>query len=311
MTDRALRLTVGITTRNRPESLRRCIDSLRHVEHLAPEILIFDDASEVPAADTVKSHQRVRVIRDDRGLGNIVGRNTLMKAARAEMVLLLDDDAALLDGASVERAMRIVQSDPQVGAVAFAQANVDGTPWPEKMQPGPGQRPRYVPAFIGFAHLLNRAVFIDLGGYRESFVFYGEEKEYCLRLLDRGYHVVYLPDALVVHAQDAAGRTPQRYLRYVTRNDCLHALYNEPMWRAMWLVPARLFLYFRMRSRWGIADPDGLRWIISEVAANAGSALRSRRPVSRRTRASWRRLRDGSAPYPSTGLAAIPAGNAD
>ena len=63
-----------------------------------------------------------------------------------------------------------------------------------------------------------------------------------------------------------------------------------------------------MRSRWGIADPGGLGWIIFEVAANAGSALRSRRPVSRQTRASWRRLRDGSAPYPSTGLAAIPAG---
>ena len=82
-------------------------------------------------------------------------------------------------------------------------------------------------------------MFLALGGYRESFVFYGEEKEYCLRLLDRGYRVVYLPDALVVHAQDAGGRTPQRYLRYVTRNDCLNALYNEPLWRAAWLVPAR------------------------------------------------------------------------
>ena len=53
MTDRAPRLTVGITTRNRPESLRRCVDSLRHIEHLAPEILIFDDASEVPAAEVL------------------------------------------------------------------------------------------------------------------------------------------------------------------------------------------------------------------------------------------------------------------
>jgi GT2 family glycosyltransferase len=178
------------------------------------------------------------------------------------------------------------------------------------MQPGRGHSPRYVPAFIGFAHLLNRAVFLSLGGYRESFVFYGEEKEYCLRLLDRGHRVVYLPDALVVHAQDAAGRTPQRYLRYVTRNDCLHALYNEPMWRAIWLVPARLALYFRMRSRWGIEDPGGLRWIISQVAENARPALRSRRPVSRQTLASWRRLRDGSAPYPPTGLAPV-AGSAD
>jgi len=310
MNDSTPQLTVGITTRNRPESLRTCVDSLRHIEHLDLEILVFDDASEIPASDALLSQPRVRIIRDDRGRGNIVGRNVLMKAARAQTVLLLDDDAALLGGSSVERAVRVIQSDRQVGAVAFAQANVDGTPWPEGMQPGRGQAPRYVPAFIGFAHLLNRAVFLSLGGYRESFVFYGEEKEYCLRLLDRGYRVVYLPDALVIHAQDASGRTPQRYLRYVTRNDCLHALYNEPMWRAIWLVPARLALYFRMRSRWRIDDPGGMRWVVSQLVQNGGSALRSRRPVSRQTRACWRRLRDGSAPYAAAALAPV-AGNTD
>lgn len=305
-------LTVGITTRNRPESLRRCVESLRHIEHLEPEILVFDDASDVRAAESLQSDPRIRIIRDENGPGNIVGRNALMAAARTDIVLLLDDDAALLDGSSIERAMRILESDRQVAAIAFAQANGDGTPWPEMMQPGRGDSPRYVAAFIGFAHLLNRAVFLDLGGYRESFVFYGEEKEYCLRLLDRGYRVVYLPDALVIHAQDAAGRAPQRYLRYVTRNDCLHALYNEPIWRATWLVPARLALYFRMRSRWGIDDPAGIRWIVSELAANAAAALRSRKPVSRHTRASWRQLRDGSAPYPlARQLAQSPAGNAD
>lgn len=291
------RLTVGITTQNRPASLQRCIDSLRHIDHLAPEILVFDDASVTPAADSLTASQRLRVIRDDRGPGFIVGRNRLVRAASASLVLLLDDDAALIDGESVERALAIAEADGQVAAVAFAQANADGTAWPEAMQPGRGQSPRYVPTFIGFAHLINRDVFLGLGGYRESFVFYGEEKEYCLRLLEHGYRVVYLPDALVIHAQDAAGRSQQRYLRYVTRNDCLNAIYNEPLWRAIWLVPARLALYFRMRSRWGIKDPGGPGWIVSELAANAGEALRSRKPVSGSTRTLWRRLRDDDVPY--------------
>lgn len=293
---RTPRLTVGITTRNRPASLQRCVESLRHLDHLAPEVLIFDDASEIPAA-SLTSGPRLRVIRDDRAPGCIVGRNLLVRAASSSLVLLLDDDAALIDGASVERAIAVAESDSQVAAVAFAQANADGTAWPEAMQPGRGRLPRYVPTFIGFAHLVKRDVFLKLGGYRDRFVFYGEEKEYCLRLLDHGLRVVYLPDALVIHAQDAAGRSPQRYLRYVTRNDCLNAIYNEPLWRAIWLVPARLGLYFRMRSRWGIDDPQGPRWILSELAANAGPALRARKPVSRRTRALWQRLRDHDQPY--------------
>jgi GT2 family glycosyltransferase len=291
------RLTVGITTRNRPASLERCVASLRHIAYLSPEVLVFDDASAVPVSTALTPHPRLRIIRDDRGPGNIVGRNTLMREASADVVLLLDDDAALLDGASVDRALAILARDSNVAAVAFAQANEDGRPWPESMQPARGQSARYVAAFIGFAHLLRRDIFLRLGGYRESFVFYGEEKEYCLRLLDHEHSVVYLPDALVMHAQDASGRTPQRYLRYVTRNDCLNALYNEPFRRVVWLLPARVALYFRMRKRWNVDDPAGWRWILREVVANAGSALRARKPVSRRTHEMWRRLRDGDIPY--------------
>ena len=291
-------LTVGITTRNRHDSLQRCVESLRHIEHLSPEILVFDDASDVPVAGTLAAHPRLRIIRDDRGSGYIVGRNTLMNQASADAVLLLDDDAALLEPAGLERALGILSRDSDVAAVAFAQATADGRPWPETMQPARGQTPRYIAAFIGFAHLLRRDVFLRLGGYRERFVFYGEEKEYCLRLLDRGLRVVYLPDALVIHAQHASGRTPQRYLRYVTRNDCLNALYNEPLRRIVWLIPARLALYFRMRARSGVDDPAGPLWILKEIAANAGAALRARKPVSRGTLAAWRRLRDGNAPYP-------------
>jgi GT2 family glycosyltransferase len=297
MTDGKPRLTIGITTRNRPESLRRCVASLDHIAHLSPEVLVFDDASEVPVISTLAPQPRLRVIRDERGPGNIVGRNRLMREASADAVLLLDDDAALLDGSGIERAMTILAEDDTVAAVAFAQANTDGRPWPESMQPGRGQTARFVAAFIGFAHLLRRDVFLRLGGYRERFVFYGEEKDYCLRLLDNDRSVVYLPDALVIHAQDAAGRTPQRYLRYVTRNDCLNALYNEPLHRIVWLLPARLGLYFRMRSRWQVNDPAGLRWVLKELAANAGAAWRGRKPVSRRTQARWRRLRDTTAPY--------------
>src|SRR6185503_1537901 len=112
------RLTVGITTRNRPASLRTCVDSLCHIAHLAPEVLVFDDASDVPAADVLRHHPQVRVIRDDRGPGNIVGRNVLVTQATGETVLLLDDDAALLDASGIARALEILQVDAQVAAVA-------------------------------------------------------------------------------------------------------------------------------------------------------------------------------------------------
>ena len=298
MTD--VRLTIGITTRDRPDALQRCLRSLADVAHLSPEVLVFDDASSRPVTDQLRGWSvpvQVRVIRDDRAPGYIAGRNRLMREASAPLVLLLDDDAALRGGEAIERAVRLLEADPRLAAIAFAQCDRAGARWDERMQPAQSPVTCLVPSFIGFAHLLRRNVFISLGGYRESFEFYGEEKDFCLRLIEAGCRTLYLPDAIVVHEPDQAGRSQQRYLRYVTRNDCLTALYNEPLSRLVWLLPARLALYFRMRRAWNVDDPWGWAWIVRELFRCAGSVFRDRKPVSRETVETWKRLRRSPEAY--------------
>jgi GT2 family glycosyltransferase len=274
--------------------------SLGSVAHLHPEVQVFDDASSVPVATQLAGDDcaaQVRVIRDEKAPGYIAGRNRLVRGASASFVLLLDDDAALLDNGAVERALRLLDTDENVAAVAFAQSDRHGRPWDAAMQASRSVESCYVPAFIGFAHLLRREVFSEIGGYRESFEFYGEEKDFCLRLIDAGYRTVYLPDALVVHEPDQAGRSKQRYLRYVTRNDCLNALYNEPWRRLVWVLPARLALFFRMRRAWEVDDPWGWAWIVRELVANSPRILRDRRPVSSETVRLWKQLRMSPALY--------------
>jgi GT2 family glycosyltransferase len=294
------RLTIGITTRDRPDALARCLKSLQHLAHLVPDVIVFDDASTTTVDVQLRGMERprsLRIIRDDRAPGYIAGRNRLVRDAKTSAVLLMDDDAAVLENGAIDRALALMAADSKVAAVAFAQADRHGRAWDDAMQAGRSRECCYVPSFIGFAHLLRRDVFLSSGGYRESFEFYGEEKDFCLRLIDAGYRTVYLPDALVVHEPDSAGRSKRRYLRYVTRNDCLNALYNEPWQRLMWLLPARLALFFKMRRAWQVDDRWGWAWIVRELAANAGSVLRERRPVSRETVALWKRLRRAPERY--------------
>jgi GT2 family glycosyltransferase len=293
-------LTVGITTRDRPDALRRCVQSLRHLAHLAPEVIVFDDASRQPAVDQLRDLDpalRLRVVRDDASVGYIAGRNRLVREAAAPFVLLLDDDTALLDGRAVESGLAVLRHDPRAGAVALAQARADGSPWPDGLQPAAIGSPAVVPAFIGFAHLVRRSLFLELGGYRERFVFYGEEKELCIRLMDAGYRTVFLPSAYVVHDPDPRGRSSSRYLRYVVRNDCLNAMYNEPAHRMLWLLPARMTLYFVMRREWKVTDPFGWLWILRELLVNAGPVFRDRRPVGSGTRRRWAALRKQPESY--------------
>lgn len=291
-------LTIGITTKNRPDALAGCLASLDLLQGLDFDVLVFDDGSAPPAeAVPPPASARVRVIRDDTSPGYIVGRNRMVREASAPAVLLLDDDTKVLSPGSVERALSILAANPEVAAIAFAQADPDGRPWPAPMQPAPVDYACLVPSFIGFAHLLRRDVFLELGGYRESFIYYGEEKEFCLRLLHAGYKTVYLPDALIAHIPAPGSRSRTRYLRFVVRNDCLNALYNDPLSRVVWMLPARYLMYFRMRRGWGIRDPWGWAWIARELAGPLVRSVGRRRPVSRATIGAWRSLKKTPVPY--------------
>ena len=291
-------LTIGITTRNRPAALERCIRALARLGRVSPRVIVFDDASECPVGRLVQSagaNLDVRVIRDDHASGYIAGRNRLVREADTPFVLLLDDDAVIFEAAPVERAMRLLDGDDRVAAVAFAQGEADGSPWPARLQPAPAREPVYVPAFIGFAHLLRRETFLRLGGYRERLEFYGEEKDFCIRALDAGHRVVYLPDAVVGHVPDAGGRSASRYVRFVIRNDCLCALFNEPWPLAAVSLPIRLWRYRRMRGR--NRDAGGLQWIAGELARAIADLPRERRAVSWATIWEWRRLARTTVPY--------------
>jgi GT2 family glycosyltransferase len=299
---RAARLTVGITTRNRLQSLIRCLASLEQLGDLVREVIVVDDSSDVPVTDSLAAFdaslaKRIRVARQAGAEGYIVARNTIMRMAVSDYVLLLDDDAFLIDGGGIVDAVAIMENHADVGAIGFAQAEADGRPWPAPMQPAPVSYRCRVASYIGFAHLLRRRSFHEVGGYREQLHFYGEEKGFCAQLLRAGYQVLYLPDALVAHVPDPAGRSRTRYLRYVVRNDCLFALYHLP-WPAMCVsLPVRLARYFLMSRGQLLSDPAGFFWIVSDVFRALPEVFQSRTPMTWSDLAEWRQMRRQPPPW--------------
>jgi GT2 family glycosyltransferase len=228
----------------------------------------------------------------DGQIGPIAARNWIAEQATGEYLLSLDDDTEILDPNAVARAVEVLRADERVGAVAFAQGNADGSGWPAWAQPAPVPYSCRVTAFIGCAVLLRRNLFVRLGGYQEMLEYYGEEKEYCLRLLSAGYAVVYLPDARVAHLADPANRDPVKYFRYYTRNDCLTALFDFPWPVALAVVGARLARYYRTARRHiQMDDPGGRSWLWEEIRSKWGAIRRGRRSVGWSTLWKWHRLK--------------------
>jgi GT2 family glycosyltransferase len=298
-------LTVGIASRNRPESLARCIASLDRLGDLVREVIVVDDGSapllepQLRAGLPASAQERLRVIRFDPGRGVAASRSESVRLARTPWVLNLDDDAVILSAESVERALSTLAADPAVFAVAFAQAEADGTPWPAGAQPAATAVPARVAAFIGFAHLVARDPFLELGGYRAQLIIHGEERELCLRALDAGLGVVYLPDARVAHLPDPGGRDVRRYLHLTVRNGVLSSIYDDPLLLLCLRVPIRLLSYFRMRRGWGVNDPGGFRAVLRSLRTDLREALALRRAVRWSTIRRWRMLARQAPPYRS------------
>lgn len=302
--DHALPLSVGICTRDRHGSLLRCLRSLRLAEGMIERVYVADDASAVPVEGAVRAElgddARVTVLRAATPVGPSAGRNRIARAAETPFILFLDDDAALLPGNAVADALAVLQADPSVAAVAFAQADEEGRLYPLGAQPSPATEPALVRTFIGFAHLVRTDALRAAGGYREILQIMGEERELTLRLLDAGYRVVYLPHAAVAHLADPAGRDARRFLHLTVRNDALSGLLNEPLPVAAAMLVPRLLRYFPMRRHWGGEDPGGFVRIVRALAQAAPRVRRERRAVRWSTLRAWMALRQ-SPPYRGPG----------
>jgi GT2 family glycosyltransferase len=296
-------VTIGICSRNRPESLARCLRSLALVEPLVDRVFVYDDGSTSPLEPVVRGilgddlPPRVTFIRSETSDGLSVGRNRIAREAATPWVMNLDDDAMLVSAAAVGDAAAVLASDASVAAVAFAQSDAEGTPWPAGAQPAPVDYACCVPSFIGYAHMLRREAFLAAGGFREGMRMHGEEKDLCMRLMERGWRVVYLPRARIAHLADPAGRDRAEYLFLTIRNDVLGGVHNEPLPVLAVSAPARLLRYFRMRRGMELQDPGGFTRIVRALARDLPAAWRARRGLSLGTWRRWRRLQRERPPY--------------
>jgi len=303
-------ITIAIATRDRPESLARCLRSLAPLKDLVGEILIMDGSPQNGLPEELSSRLKdalpipYRILKQTTEIGLTGARNALARAASYDFVLNLDDDAFLLKTEGVRCAVEMMVRDNRIAAIAFCQTDGEGKPWPffgcqpfPNCQPGLPNHPCIVPSFIGYGYLLRRDVWLSLGGYREWLGSANEEKEVCMRLLDAGYQIVYHPDVCVAHIADPAARSPVGFLRNYVRNNILAAVCNMP-WPLLFVLLPRDFLsYFRNRRAWKIDDPGGGRAVLREIIRWLPSAWRARRPVKWSTVWRWRQLRRTWPPY--------------
>ena len=295
MADADARAACVVVTYDALPWIEQCLESVAEVD-----TVVVDNGSGDGTVDVVRERfPAVRVIEsENRGLS--AGWNTGIRATASEHVLLLNADAWLLDGA-LSALVAAANRHPRAAAIGPRLENRDGTlqrsvrgyptAWRlateylylRKLAPrsralnafyGAGfdhAREREVEWLMGACLLVRRAVFDEVGPFDERYFLFSEEVDWMRRAADRGWSVVFTPDARCVHVGGAAhgGRHFREnvggHLRYLS----LHGRPGEAerarrLLRASLLVRGRLYRgergrLYREAAAWlGSGDAESL-----------------------------------------------------
>jgi glycosyltransferase involved in cell wall biosynthesis len=124
-----LKVSVIITTHNRPHLLSRAVESARGASSGPVEVVVVDDASGEETARVCRGLKEIRYVRVESNLGVAGARNRGILASRGEYLSFLDDDDVRLEG-SLDGQIEALDSAPDAGFV-YGQAILgmeDGSP---------------------------------------------------------------------------------------------------------------------------------------------------------------------------------------
>src|SRR5947207_361096 len=125
-------LSYCVVNTNGRELLLRCIGAIEAtvppgVEH---EVLVLDNASDDGSADAVRGlGSDIRLIALERRSGKAENDSTLLREARGEFCLLLNEDSELLPGAA-EALLEALRADPGAAVAGAQLLNAAGEPTP-------------------------------------------------------------------------------------------------------------------------------------------------------------------------------------
>jgi GT2 family glycosyltransferase len=109
-------VTVAVCTRERPESLEHCLDSLLLLDYPNLDLVVIDNAPKTDATErVVRRYSRVRYVREPRP-GLDWARNRAIVECRGEILAYTDDDV-IVDSGWISALARVFAADPDVMAV--------------------------------------------------------------------------------------------------------------------------------------------------------------------------------------------------
>ena len=215
-------LTFCVVSTDQRQLLRYCLDAIARARATLPfetEVLVLDNASQDGSAAAAQAHPATTAViacTERRGRGE--NHTTLLRRARGRLCLLLNEDSELEPGATAAL-HEALDADERAAAASATIVDIDGWPLPSAWRfPGistallgvaglyrtrvvqsHGSRVREVDWAPPAALLVRREAAASIGWFDPRFFIAADGADFCRRLADDGWRVLYVPDARAVH----------------------------------------------------------------------------------------------------------------
>jgi O-antigen biosynthesis protein len=224
-------LSIIIISYNVKSYLRQCLKSIYNSKINIPfEIIIVDNDSFDHSAEMVESEfEKITLLKNNQNYGFSKAVNQGVKIAKGDFICLLNPDA-LVEIKTLDILYRHLQNNIDVGIVGAKVVNPDGSlqlaskrSFPtfliglskllglDKLFPKSKLFGKYnktfdnenkitvVDAVSGSCMMFRKKLFQQMEGFDESFFLYFEDTDFCTRVMDAGYKILFIPKAIIIH----------------------------------------------------------------------------------------------------------------
>lgn len=232
-------LSIIIVNYNTNELLKQTIQSVIDTvgESINYEIIVSDNGSTDGSCEMVRQFfLGVKLIENNDNLGFPKANNVAIKDAKGQYILLLNSDTSVQEGC-LQKCITYIDGHKEIGALGCKLLLDDGTldhackrgfptleaslyymlkldkVFPKNKKFGaytldylPQDEINEVDSLTGAFMIVRREAIKEVGLLDEDFFMYGEDIDWCYRIKEAGWKVIYYPEASTIHYKGGSSR---------------------------------------------------------------------------------------------------------
>lgn len=226
-----MKLSIVILSYNTKDLTVRCIQSLikqykKQFEEREFEIIVVDNNSTDKSVESIKSSEDIKnikgfqLITNDQNFGFSKGNNIGARKAKGKYILFLNSDTKIKDMGFIGM-IEYLKSHPKVGVLGAKMISEEGISQPSagrfytlivtlfmlfggnrfKLLWNSPTKNTVVDWVSGASMMVRKELFDKLKGFDEHIFMYVEDMEFCYRVKNKGYEILFYSDIHIVHKE--------------------------------------------------------------------------------------------------------------